>query len=408
MHVAVPLLAVLFVALRRLLPVTAYGVGGTRPGHLAGAPPRRLGPRPGAGRSRRLVGRPPRLAAAGRRPLRGRRRPRPVGARERSAPCRRTCPAPARPAGRGAADPGNARRSTSRSALPSLLALGVIALRGPRAWALGAAVLAALGVLGLGAAAGCTHPGTCSPGWPPTAARRLDLTLVGVGHRDRRRGPTGWWAVSVAATLVLLLRQVRDQDRVLATSCVGSWHPRCWRSALWTSVLRLEPPLWGGVLAGALATGVAARCCLVGARRSRGGWAGAATTAYLAVVTLALAAANDLLLAVAALRARPSACWSCTSCARRREAPCRPPSPAAPGRAPRRLGRSWPGALSWARTTTRVAVALAAVRRAGRRPRRADHPSAAPRASPSRSRHSLVGGRRRRLPGRRADERRWR
>jgi hypothetical protein len=64
-------------------------------------------------------------------------------------------------------------------------------------------------------------------------------------------------------------------------------------------VLGLEPPLWGGVLAGALATAVAGGAAWWAREHLVAAWAGVAATSYLGVVTLRAAAADDLLLAVA-------------------------------------------------------------------------------------------------------------
>jgi hypothetical protein len=178
-----------------------------------------------------------------------------------------------------------------------VLALGLIAYAAPRAWALGATVLAALGVLGLGLAL------TIAP-WDVLARQAsdgsgpIDLRLVGWDT-----GIAAWTyaalAIAAAATLALLLRRVPQPRLVLATAWVGAVAPAVLALGGLALVLRLEPPLWAGVLTGLLATGAAGAATWWVREQPEAAWSGALATAYLAVLTLRAAAVDDLLLAVA-------------------------------------------------------------------------------------------------------------
>jgi hypothetical protein len=66
-----------------------------------------------------------------------------------------------------------------------------------------------------------------------------------------------------------------------------------------TVFLHLEPRLWAAVLVGVVASGVSAGAAWWVREEAAAGWFGTATTAYLVLVTLRTATADDLLLALA-------------------------------------------------------------------------------------------------------------
>ncbi len=177
-----------------------------------------------------------------------------------------------------------------------LLTLGLLAAAAPKAWAIGAGVLASLGVLGLGLML-TIEPWDVLAGLGYDGAGPIDLTLL-----SEVDGAAAWTAgmvsLAIAATMVLLLRQVPATQRLLATQCVRSVAPAVIALGGLGLVLRLEPPLWAGVLAGALASAVAGAAAWWVREHPVAGWVGAATTSYLVVVTLRTASVNDLLLAV--------------------------------------------------------------------------------------------------------------
>ncbi|WP_027860918.1 SCO7613 C-terminal domain-containing membrane protein [Marmoricola sp. URHB0036] len=278
--VAIPLLAVLFVALRRLLPVTAYGVGGI--GVLSWVVLLLVG----LDRALEQVG-----LGAWWSDLRGW----PLLAATLFAAVvvhARSVPAAARPVAAGLAllplvllaeapaTPGTQTRDLAVAGFV-VLVLGLVAFAAPRAWALGATVLAGLGVLGLGVVLAIAP-------WDA-----LDGSGTGIA-------PWTYAVVGlcVAATLALLLRQVRDQDRNLATRCVTAVAPAVLALGALDVALLSESPLWAGVLAGVLATTVAGGAAWWVREHSVASWVGSATTAYLAIVTVRTASADDLLLAL--------------------------------------------------------------------------------------------------------------
>ncbi len=177
-----------------------------------------------------------------------------------------------------------------------LLALGILAAVAPRAWALGAAALAGLGVLGLGLVL-TFGPWDVLSRLEPDGTASLDSRLV-VSVDIAAAWTAGLVALAIAATLVLLLRRVPQRHRAVASRCVGAVAPAVVALGGLTLVLDLEPPLWGGVLAAAAATAIAAGAAWAVREEALAGWAGSATTAYLAGVTLYAATANDLLVAL--------------------------------------------------------------------------------------------------------------
>ncbi len=293
--VAVPVLAALFALLRRQVPVAAYGMGGLalaswlvlllvgweRTLETAG-----LGEWWSDGRGWPL------LAAAV------------LAAVTVYLP---TTPAQARPVAAGlgllalallAGGPQTVGTETRDIVVAStiLVALALVAAFAPRTWALGAAALAALGVVGLGLwlAAG---PSNALASLEPDGSTSADTVLSGSAF-----GAAPWTAgivaLAVASSLVLLLRRVPERHRASAGPSVGAVAPAVLALGALVLVLGLQPPLWVGVLAAAVATAIAAGATWWVRDHSVAAASGTTTTAYLAALTLYTAAANDLLIAV--------------------------------------------------------------------------------------------------------------
>jgi hypothetical protein len=175
-----------------------------------------------------------------------------------------------------------------------LVALALVAAFAPRTWALGAAVLAALGVVGLGLSL------MVAP-WEglqlePNGANPIDAVLT------EPLFPAAPWtaglvAIAVASALVLLLRVVPDGHNVAATRCVGAVAPAVLALGALVLVLAVQPPLWVGVLAAGVATAIAAGATWWVRDHAVAAVAGSSATAYLGGLTLYAAAANDLLIA---------------------------------------------------------------------------------------------------------------
>ena len=176
-----------------------------------------------------------------------------------------------------------------------LVALALVAAFAPRTWALGAAALAALGVVGLGLwlAAG---PWDAVASLEPDGSTSADTVLTG-SFFGAAPWTAGVVALAVASSLVLLLRQVPDEQAATASWCVGAVAPAVLALGGLVLVLGLQPPLWVGVLAAAVATAITAGAAWWVRDHGVPAVAGSATTAYLAGLTLYTAAANDLLIA---------------------------------------------------------------------------------------------------------------
>jgi hypothetical protein len=293
--IAVPVLALLFVALRSLLPVAAYGVGGLGlaswlvllfVGWDRALEQASFGAWWSDARGWPLLAAALLAAVAVHLPAVP-ERVRPVAAGLALLPLALLADAPQTPG-----------TETTDLAIAGgvLLALGLVAFAAPRAWALGAAVLAGLGVLGLGLVL-AVAPWDVLARLGSDGTDPINLTLVGWDT-----GIAAWTyallGVAVAATMTLLLRQAPMKHRVVATCCLEAVAPAVLALGALDLVLRIEPPLWTGVLAGLLATGVAGGAAWWVREHPVAGWAGAATTGYLAVLTLRTASANDLLLAI--------------------------------------------------------------------------------------------------------------
>lgn len=178
----------------------------------------------------------------------------------------------------------------------TLVALGLVSAFAPKAWAQGAAALAALGIAILGL-------WLLNGPWSVLASLdldgRTDLDSLLIAQDDNAAG----WAAVVAALAVViaaacLLRHVPAVMRAAATQAVGTLAPAAVALGGLVLVLELEPPLWAGVLTGVLATGAAGGAAWWSRDHTVAGSAGSAATAYLALVTLYAALAADLLAAL--------------------------------------------------------------------------------------------------------------
>jgi hypothetical protein len=102
----------------------------------------------------------------------------------------------------------------------------------------------------------------------------------------------------VAATLVLLLRRVPATQVAGATGAVQALAPAAVALGVVDLVLRLDPQLWAYVLTAALAAAVAGAAAWWVRDDRVAGWIGSCATAYLVLVTLDAAEADDLVLAL--------------------------------------------------------------------------------------------------------------
>ncbi|MET0998316.1 MAG: hypothetical protein ABWX73_06345, partial [Marmoricola sp.] len=178
----------------------------------------------------------------------------------------------------------------------TLVLLALVAGFAAKAWAQGAAVLTGLGIVLLGV-------------WllygPWNVLMYLDLdgrTQLDSLMLAQSDNAAGWSAVVAALSVVLaaacLLRHVPDALRAAATQAVGTLAPAAVALGGLVLALELEPPLWAGVLAGCLATGIAGGAAWWSREHTLAGAAGSLAAAYLTVVTLYAALAADLLAAL--------------------------------------------------------------------------------------------------------------
>jgi hypothetical protein len=181
-------------------------------------------------------------------------------------------------------------------ACATLVALGLVTAFAPTAWALGSAALTALGTFFLGL-------------WlvfgPWNVLSALDLggdTDLGATLLAQDDNAASWCSVVAAVALVVaavcLVRQAPAAWRRDAARSVGTLAPAVVALGALVLVLELEPPLWAGVLAASLATAIAAGAAWWARDHVVAAWLGSLATAYLAVVTLYAALAADLLTAL--------------------------------------------------------------------------------------------------------------
>jgi hypothetical protein len=178
-----------------------------------------------------------------------------------------------------------------------LAALGVAAATAPRHWALGAGFLAAMGVTGAGFGL-ASAPWDAVSGLSPDGGSPVDLVVTGAAG-----GPAPWTgvvlALATAVALVCLVRLVPAAQRAAAASTAGALVAAVLAAGALGLVLDLEPPLWTAVLTAAVAAGAVGTMIGWAHRELIATVVAIAATAYFALLTLWTAAANDLLMAIA-------------------------------------------------------------------------------------------------------------
>jgi hypothetical protein len=180
----------------------------------------------------------------------------------------------------------------------TLLALALISAFAPRIWALGAAAWTTVGVLGMGLFL-AVNP------WSSVGYLDFDgATPVG-STLPAFEDNAATWAFGVAAVVVVaamaaLLRRVPPVRHALALGVFGALAPAVLALGIVVVVCELEPPLWGGVLAAALATAVAGGAAWVVRGQTVPAVVGSLATGYFAVLTLWTASAAHLLSACSA------------------------------------------------------------------------------------------------------------
>ena len=182
------------------------------------------------------------------------------------------------------------------TACATLVVLGLVTAFAPRAWAQGAAALTGLGVLLAGILL------VVGP-WPALLALSSDESTAVDPALATLSDTASWIAVVVALSMVAaaasLLRHVPVPARRDATQVVGTLAPAVIALGGLVLVLELEPPLWAAVLAAGLATAIAAGAAWWSRDVILAAVAGSSATAYLALVTLYAASSDDLLTALA-------------------------------------------------------------------------------------------------------------
>jgi hypothetical protein len=179
----------------------------------------------------------------------------------------------------------------------TVVALGLVAGFAPRAWSRGATPLAVLGTgaLGIWVLAGP---------WPSFDGLVLDgdtpMTRV-LRIADTTR-PAAWILLAVAAAVVAastcLTRVLPDHERADGERAVRTLAPAALALGLVSLVLGLEPTLWVGVVTALVASLVAGASTWWSRDHLLAGLLGSAATAYLALMTLWAASASDLLAAL--------------------------------------------------------------------------------------------------------------
>ena len=178
----------------------------------------------------------------------------------------------------------------------TLLVLSMVSALAPRAWARGAA---ALTVVGIAALALWLAVGPWQVLSTLQTDGRMDPALFLIAQDDNA---ASWSNLLAALTVVLaaagLHRHVGAARREAAVQALGAVAPAVVALGAFVLVLELEPALWAGVLAGALATATAGGAAWWSRDRTPAAPLGSLATAYLALVTLYAASAADLLLAL--------------------------------------------------------------------------------------------------------------
>jgi hypothetical protein len=182
------------------------------------------------------------------------------------------------------------------TACATLVVLGLVTAFAPRAWAQGAAALTGLGTLLAGILL------VVGP-WPALLALGSGESVAVDPALATLSDTAAWTAVVVALTMVAaaasLLRHVPAPARREATQLVGTLAPAVVALGGLVLVLELDPPLWAAVLAAGLATAIAAGAAWWSRDAILAAVVGSCATAYLALVTLYGASSDDLLTALA-------------------------------------------------------------------------------------------------------------
>ncbi len=183
-------------------------------------------------------------------------------------------------------------------ACATLVVLGLVTAFATKVWATGSAALAGLGIFFLGT-------------WLLVGPWRVLSTLELDGRAElrttllsRQVDTAAWAAVGVALALVLaavcLLPRLPSGTRGDAARCIATLAPAALALGALELVLELEPPLWAAVLVAGVATAISAGTTWWSRDHVVAASLGSAATAYLATVTLYAALAADLLTALSA------------------------------------------------------------------------------------------------------------
>ena len=180
----------------------------------------------------------------------------------------------------------------------TLMVLGVISAFGPRVWALGAALWTGVGILGMGLFL-AVNP------WNSVGYLDFDGATAVNSRLPAFEDDAATWAFGVAALVVVaamagLVRRVPAARHSLALGLFRALAPAVLALGAVVVVFELEPSLWVGVLAAALATAAAAGAAWVVRGLTVPGVAGSLAATYLAVLTLWTASAAHLLSACSA------------------------------------------------------------------------------------------------------------
>ncbi len=182
-------------------------------------------------------------------------------------------------------------------ACATLVALGLVTAFAPKVWALGASALTTIGIALLGLwllFAPWDALTYVEPDGGADPSQRMSAQLDNAAS---------WSFVIAALALVVaaacVLRQLPQRMRRDAAQVLGTLAPAVLALGGLVLVLELEPPLWAGVLAAGLAATVAGSAAWWSRDRLAAALVGSVATAYLTVITLYAASAADLLIAVA-------------------------------------------------------------------------------------------------------------
>ncbi len=178
----------------------------------------------------------------------------------------------------------------------TLVVFGLVTAFAPRVWAQGAAALTAFGV-GVFGLLLAIRPWSVVSNLDPDGRSDLDLVLSSL-QDDGAAWTGGLVAAAIVVAAASLLRHAPTTFVQAARQSIGTVAPAVVALGGLVMVLELEPPLWAGVLAGALATGVAGGASWWSRDQVLAASLGSLATAYLAVVTLYSALAADLLAAL--------------------------------------------------------------------------------------------------------------